>query len=74
MEKDIALEQAFDYYDGIIRSDISKIDSKNKNPERVKNLMRSYARNQGTQASNELIRLDMISNDMSSLDTDTVYS
>lgn len=74
MEKDIALEQAFDYYDGIIRSDISKIDNINKNPERVKNLMKSYARNQGTQASNELIRLDMISNDMSSLDTDTVYS
>lgn len=74
MEKDIALEQAFDYYDGIIRSDISKIDNINKNPERVKNLMKSYARNQGSQASNELIRLDMISNDMSSLDTDTVYS
>lgn len=74
MEKDIALEQAFDYYDGIIRSDISKIDNINKNPERVKKLMKSYARNQGSQASNELIRLDMISNDTSTLDTDTVYS
>jgi len=53
MDKDIALEQAFDYYDAVVSSDISRVDNVNRNRERAKNLMRSYARNTGTQASNE---------------------
>ena len=36
--------------------------------------MRSYARNIGSQASNETLKSDMISNDSFSLDTDTVLS
>lgn len=36
--------------------------------------MRSYARNIGSQASNETLRNDMISNDLNTLDTDTVLS
>ena len=36
--------------------------------------MRAYARNIGTQASNETIRNDMLNNDSSTLDTDTVLS
>ena len=74
MEKEIALEQAFDYYDAIVQSDISKVDNINRNPERVKKLMRTYARNMGTQASTETLKSDMIANDAFSLDTDTVYS
>lgn len=74
MEKEIALEQAFDYYDAIVKSDISRVDNINRNPERVKNLMRTYARNMGTQASTETLKSDMIANDAFSLDTDTVYS
>ena len=74
MEKEIALEQAFDYYDAVVESDISKVDNVNRNPERVKRLMRAYARNIGTQASNETIRNDMKENDSNSLDTDTIYS
>lgn len=74
MEKEIALEQAFDYYDAIVQSDISRVDNINRNPERVKNLMRTYARNLGSQASNETLKSDMITNDSFSLDTDTVLS
>lgn len=74
MEKEIALEQAFDYYDAIVQSDISRVDNINRNPERVKRLMRTYARNLGSQASNETLRNDMITNDSFSLDTDTVLS
>lgn len=74
MEKEIALEQAFDYYDAIIQSDISRVDNVNRNQERVKNLMRTYARNLGSQASNETLKNDMIVNDSFSLDTDTVLS
>ncbi len=74
MDKDIALDQAFDYYDAIVNSDISRVDNVDRNPERAKNLMRSYARNIGSQASNETLRNDMINNDSTSLDTDTILS
>ena len=74
MEKEIALEQAYDYFDAVVNSDISRVDNINRNPERAKNLMRSYARNIGSQASNETLKKDMINNDSFSLDTDTVLS
>ena len=74
MDKDIALEQAFDYYDAIVQSDISRVDNVNRNPERAKKLMRAYARNLGSQVSNETLKNDMIINDSFSLDTDTVLS
>lgn len=74
LEGEIALEQAFDYYEAVVRSDISRADGITRDPERVKRLMRSYARNQGSQASNASIKEDMAVNDGESLDTDTVYS
>lgn len=74
MDKDIALEQAYDYYDAVINSDISRVDGITRNPERTKNLMRSYSRNIGSQANNETLKEDIIRNDSASLDTDTVLS
>ena len=74
MEKEIALDQAFDYVDSVVNSDISEVDGVNRNPERAKNLLRSYARNIGTQASYETIKNDMITNDSKQLDTDTILS
>lgn len=73
-DNDIALDQAFDYLEAIVKSDISEVDGVNRNPERARNLLRSYARNMGTGATNETIRKDMISNDSNSLDIDTVVS
>ena len=74
LDKDIALEQPYDYYDAVVNVDISKVDNVKRNSERTKNLMKSYARNIGSQASNETIRNDMISNDSFSLDSDTILS
>ena len=74
MEDEIALEQAYDYYDAVVSRDISETDGISRNPERVKNLMRAYARNIGTQVSNDTLKNDMIANDSTSLDTDTVLS
>ncbi len=71
---EIALEQAFDYYDAVVNIDTSRVDNVQRNPERVKRLMRSYARHQGTQASQSAICMDMQTNDASSLTTDTIYS
>lgn len=74
MDKDVALEQAYDYYDAVVNSDISRVDNITRNTERTKNLMRSYARNMGSQVSYETLKNDMINNDSFSLDTDTVFS
>ena len=74
LDEDIALEQAYDYYDAIVKTDISRVDGVKRNPERVKKLMRSYARNQGAQASNAAIKSDMLANDLETLDEDTVLS
>ena len=74
MDKDIALDQAFDYYDATINSDISRVDGIKRDSIRAKNLMRSYARNIGTQASIETLKNDIINNDSFSLDNDTILS
>ncbi len=74
MKERPALAQAVDYYDAVVRSDINRADGISKNPERVKKLMRSYARNQGSQATNTLIRDDIATNDTGSINEDTVAS
>lgn len=74
LDKEIALELAYDYYDSVIRTDISKADNVKKNPEKVKRLMRSFARHQGTQASLEVLVKDVASSDSSSIDTATISS
>lgn len=74
LKDDIALDQAYDYYDAIVHADISRVDGIKRDAERVKRLMRSYARNQGAQISNEALKADMEQNDVSSLDANTVMS
>lgn len=74
LERKIALQQAYDYYDAVVRSDISRVDDTARNSERVQRLMRSLARNQGTQATLEVLSEDVSPNDLRSMDTDTVYS
>ncbi|MDE6560080.1 MAG: DUF4143 domain-containing protein [Muribaculaceae bacterium] len=70
----IALDRAFDYYDAIVNTDISRTDKTLTNPERVKLILRSYARHQGAQASIASIRDDIKSNDIMAMDERTVAS
>jgi predicted AAA+ superfamily ATPase len=70
----IALDQARDYYDAVVKQDINRVDGVNRDSTRVKQLMRSYARNQGAQASLSLIRQDMLTNDTEELSIETVNS
>lgn len=72
MRDEIALDQPIDYYDAVVHSDINRVDNVQKNPERVKRLMRSYARNQGTQAPNTTIAQDIAANDEGTINEDTV--
>ncbi|MBE6812182.1 MAG: ATP-binding protein [Ruminococcaceae bacterium] len=74
MRNEIALDQAIDYYDAVVHSDINRADDVNKNPERVKRLMRSYARNQGTQIANTVLANDISVNDGTAIDDETVAS
>ena len=69
----VALQQAVDYYDAVVNSDISRVDGKERNPERAKLLMRSYSRNIGSQAKFEEIRQDILGNDVNSFSIDTLY-
>ena len=73
-DEEIALDQAFDYFDAVVNSDIQRVDGTERSPERVKLLMKSYARSQGTQTSLAEIRNDMVVNDQASLDEKTVNS
>ena len=72
MRDEIALEQAFDYFEGVVHSDINRADGSVKNPEWVRRLMRSLARNQGTQIANTMIVADMKDNEGISINEDTV--
>lgn len=63
MRDEIALDQAFDYYDAVVRSDINRADNIQKNPEKVRRFMRSYARNQGNQVPNTVFAQDIAAND-----------
>ena len=70
--KDVALDQAFDYVDSVIKRDIQRVDKVKRSPERTRLLLRSYARNISQQVSYTTIRKDMLANDASTLDEDTV--
>ncbi len=74
LRDEIALDQAMDYYDAVVHSDINRADGVTKNPERVKRLMRSLARNQGQQVANTVIAADIKSNDGASIEDETVAS
>ena len=71
-DPEIALGRAYDYLDAVVHSDINRIDSSIKNPERVARLLRSYARHLGTQTSLAAISSDLSNNENNSFDVRTV--
>ncbi|MFU0469137.1 ATP-binding protein [Gardnerella vaginalis] len=74
MRDEIALDQAFDYYDAVVHSDINRADGVQKNAEKVKRLMRSYARNQGAQVPNTVLSQDISTNEDTPISEETVAS
>ena len=74
LDRDIALEQAIDYYDAVVSADISRVDNVSRDEQRTRKLLRSYARSIGSQAAMTSIRGDMISDDAQTLSDDTVSS
>lgn len=74
MEKDIALDQAFDYVDAVEQRDISLADGVRRDAVRTHRLLRSYARHQGAQVSLASIKADMQANESDTLDESTIAS
>lgn len=70
--KEVAPDQAFDYVDSVVQKDIQRVDKIKRSPDRARLLLRSYARNISQQISYATIRKDMLANDASTLDEDTV--
>ena len=69
-----ALAQAFDYYDSVVSNDIKRVDDIDRDEELTKRIMRSYARNQGTQATVGTILADIKNNGDERMSDSTVYS
>ena len=59
----IALRRVYDYVDAVINIDVSRVDEVEKNPARVRALMRSLARNISTAANLATIRNDIVGNE-----------
>lgn len=74
MRDEVALDQAYDYLDAVVNNDINRADGVKKDSEKVKRLMRSYARNQGTQTPNTVLAEDTKYNDGTSIGEETVAS
>lgn len=69
-----SLFQAIDYFDSVVKNDISRVDSVKRDVEKAKSLLRSYARHVGSQAPLETIRKDMLANQADTFDQVTLYS
>jgi predicted AAA+ superfamily ATPase len=59
-----ACRMAIDYVEAIINQDVSRVDNVEKNPERVRLLLRSLARNISTTSTFQTIRKDMEATDI----------
>lgn len=70
--KNIALDRAYDYYDAVSDIDIKRVDDVDRDTEKAKRIMRSYARFQGSQTSISKIAQDIQSNEASEISNGTV--
>ena len=61
----LALKKSLDYYEAVVCEDISRVDNVEKNPGRVRSLMRSLSRNISSEAGTTTILNDLRANDES---------
>jgi hypothetical protein len=73
MEDDVAINQIYEYVEAVINVDISAVDNVQREPVRVRSLMRSISRNISTQANLSTLRADMRGEE-ESLSEDTIAS
>lgn len=69
-----ALAQAFNYFDAVVGHDIKRVDDVDRDEELAKRIMRSYARNQASQATAGTILADIKANGDEQMSENTIYS
>ena len=69
-----ALAQAFNYYDSVVSNDIKRVDDVERDEALAKRIMRSYARNQASQATAGTILADVKNNGDEQMSENTVYN
>lgn len=74
INKDVALDMAYRYYEAVVNNDISRVDNAKRDAERTKRILRSIARNQCAQISVSTICADIKNNDTNSANRLTVAS
>jgi predicted AAA+ superfamily ATPase len=74
LKEKAALKRAFDYLDATVKRDLSLVDGVERNEDRARRLMRSYARLQATQAAATVIKADLEANESLPISVDTVSS
>ena len=68
LEKEDALEVAVNLVDELVNTDVNRVDKTEKNPDRVRAVLRSYARNISTMTAANTIMADVKANDISITD------
>ena len=68
MNKEDALEVAVNLVDELVNTDVNRVDKTEKNPDRVRAVLRSYARNISTMTAASTIMADVKANDISITD------
>lgn len=69
-----ALKLSFNYIDTISKREIKEVDEVNRSEANTRRLLRSYARNQASQASKSAIAADMANFDGQKMDENTIAS
>ena len=69
-----ALSQAFDYYDSVVSNDIKRVDDVDRDEELTMRIMRSYARNQASQATAGTILADIKNYGDEQMSENTIYN
>ncbi len=70
----VALRQAIDYVDAVVEIDMNQYDGIERDPSRIRRLVRSYARNISSQAKLSKIYQDMLTNEVETISQDTIYA
>ncbi|MCQ2210337.1 MAG: DUF4143 domain-containing protein [Paludibacteraceae bacterium] len=66
-DQQIAIDQSYDYVDAVAESDLTRVDGIKKNADRVRRILKSYARHQGSQASLPVLLNDIKTNENESI-------
>lgn len=74
IDKEVALDMAYRYYEAVVNNDISRVDNVRRDAERTKRILRSIARNQCAQISVNTLCADIESNDTVSANRITIAS